>query len=151
MDLPLATTPEALSDVLQHAVALVGGTEITAEVLASAPRLRWIQATSAGVEDFLIPELRERPITLTNFSGVAAPNIAEHVLALVLAFARGLKPLLERQARRNWPEEDRTVPTFELSGQTLGVVGMGDIGDEVAKRRRSLGIPAYCRQFRTEK
>jgi phosphoglycerate dehydrogenase-like enzyme len=150
LDLPLAETPDALADVLGHAVALVGGTSISAELLAAAPRLRWIQATSAGVEEFLIPELRERSITLTNFSGVAAPNIAEHVLALVLAFARGLKPLLERQARRNWPEEDRTVPTFELSGQTLGVVGMGDIGDEVAKRAHALGMRVVASQRHEE-
>jgi len=150
LDLPLAETPEALADVLGQAVALVGGTSITAELLAAAPRLRWLQATSAGVEEFLIPELRDRPITLTNFSGVAAPNIAEHVLALVLAFARGLKPLLERQARRDWPEEDRSVPTFELSGQILGVVGMGDIGDEVAKRAHALGMRVIATQRHEE-
>jgi len=146
IDLPLATTPEALADVLGQAVALVGGTSVTAEVLAHAPRLRWIQATSAGVEDFLIPELRKRDISLTNFSGVAAPNIAEHVLALMLAFARGLKPLLERQASRSWPEQDRGVPTFELSGQTLGVIGMGDIGDEVARRAHALGMRVVATQ-----
>jgi phosphoglycerate dehydrogenase-like enzyme len=146
LDLPLAETPEALARVLGDAVALIGGTSITPELLTEARRLRWIQATSAGVEDFLIPELRHRPITLTNFSGVAAPNIAEHVLALVLAFARGLKPLLERQARHEWPEQDRTVPTFELSGQTLGVVGMGDIGDEVAKRAHALGMRVIATQ-----
>jgi phosphoglycerate dehydrogenase-like enzyme len=146
LDLPLAETPGALARVLGDAVALIGGTSITPELLTEAHRLRWIQATSAGVEDFLIPELRHRPITLTNFSGVAAPNIAEHVLALVLAFARGLKPLLERQARHDWPEQDRTVPTFELSGQTLGVVGMGDIGDEVAKRAHALGMRVIATQ-----
>jgi phosphoglycerate dehydrogenase-like enzyme len=146
LDLPLAETPEALARVLGDAVALIGGTSITPELLTEARRLRWIQATSAGVEDFLIPELRHRPITLTNFSGVAAPNIAEHVLALVLAFARGLKPLLERQARHEWPEQDRTVPTFELSGQTLGVVGMGAIGDEVAKRAHALGMRVIATQ-----
>jgi phosphoglycerate dehydrogenase-like enzyme len=146
LDFQLAETPEALEQVLGQAVALVGGTSVTAEVLAAAPHLRWIQATSAGVEEFLIPELRERSIALTNFSGVAAPNIAEHVLALMLAFARGLKPLLERQARRNWPAENRTVPTFELSGQTLGVVGMGDIGDEVAKRAHALGMHVIATQ-----
>jgi phosphoglycerate dehydrogenase-like enzyme len=150
LDLPLAQSPQELAEVLGQAVALIGGTSITAELLADAPRLRWLQATSAGVEDFLIAELRDRPITLTNFSGVAAPNIAEHVLALVLAFARGLKPLLERQARRDWPEQDRTVPTFELSGQTLGIVGMGDIGDEVAKRAHALGMRILATQRHEE-
>jgi phosphoglycerate dehydrogenase-like enzyme len=150
VDFPLAETPEALAGVLAEAEALVGGTSMTAETLASAPRLRWLQATSAGVEDFLIPELQQRSITLTNFSGVAAPNIAEHVLALILAFARGLKPLLERQARREWPEEDREVPTFELSGQILGVVGMGDIGDEVARRAHALGMRVLATQRHEE-
>jgi len=139
-EFPLATTPEELSIALAKATGLIGGAPLSAELLAAAPRLRWIQATSAGVEDLLLPELNQRRITLTNFSGVGAPNIAEHVLALILVFARGLKPLMERQGQHAWPDDSFALTTFELSGQVLGIVGMGDIGDEVARRAHALGM-----------
>jgi phosphoglycerate dehydrogenase-like enzyme len=137
----VCTSPEALRAALGDADALIGGASITAEEVAAAPRLRWVQATIAGVEGFLIPALRERPIVLTNFSGIAAPSIAEHVLALMLAFARGLPPLLRRQDRREWGDNHADAPpTFELAGQTLGIVGLGDIGEELARRAHALGM-----------
>jgi len=85
--------------------------------------------------------LRDREIALTNFSGVAAPAIAEHVLALMLAFARGLPALGRRQAAHTWLDNhDETPPTFELAGQTLGIAGLGDIGEELAQRAHALGM-----------
>ncbi len=139
-DFSVATTPEMLEEVLGDAVALIGGGAVSAEMLAAAPRLRWIQATSAGVEEFLSPDLHERSITLTNFSGINAPPIADHVLAMLLAFARGLKPLLARQNEHAWPEEDDALTTFEPAGQTIGIVGLGAIGEGVAARAHGLGM-----------
>jgi len=140
-DVRVCTTPEALGAALGAADAVIGGPPLTAEEVAVAPRLRWVQATIAGIEGFLIPALRERPIVLTTFSGIAAPSIAEHVLALMLAFARGLPPLLRRQDRRVWDDNHADAPpTFELAGQTLGIVGLGDIGEELARRAHALGM-----------
>jgi len=140
-------TPESLREALADATAIIGGSSISAEELAAAPRLRWIQATMVGAEGFLIAELRARPIVLTNFSGIPAPNIADHVLALVLAFARGLRPLLQAQDKHAWPEQDTHVwpgvgepPTFEPTGQTLGLVGLGEIGRATADKAHALGM-----------
>lgn len=141
VDFPVYTTPEALQAAIGDAEALIGGWRISPELLAAAPSLRWIQSTGAGVERFLIPELLERPIVLTNFSGVTAPNIAEHVLALMLTFARGLRPLSRRQDRRQWRDDGEGRPaSFELEGQTLGVVGLGDIGEALARKARGIGM-----------
>ncbi len=140
-DIRVCTTPETLHAALGDADALIGGASITTEDVAAAPKLRWIQATIAGVEGFPIPALRDREIVLTNFSGIAAPSIAEHVLALMLAFARGLPTLFQRQGRRAWDDNHADAPpTFELAGQTLGVVGLGDIGDELGRRAHALGM-----------
>jgi len=140
-DIRVCTTPEALHAALGDADALIGGASITTEDVAAAPKLRWVQATIAGVEGFLIPALRDREIALTNFSGIAAPSIAEHVLALMLAFARGLPALFQRQGQRAWDDNHADAPpTFELAGQTLGVVGLGDIGDELGRRAHALGM-----------
>jgi len=140
-DVLVRATPEAWPETLSRADALVVGASVTAEDLAAAPRLRWVQATIAGVEGFPIPALRDQGIALTNFSGVAAPAIAEHVLALMLAFARGLPALQRRQAAGAWCDNHvEAPPTVELGEQTLGIVGLGDIGAELAWRARALGM-----------
>lgn len=137
---PLALDDDSLRAALPTADAIVGGSRLTAELLAQAPTLRWVAATSAGVEG-LLPALQEREaITLTNFSGVAAPNIAEHVLMLMFAFARGVRILMRQQEQHQWITDDAPLPTFELGGQTLGVVGMGAIGEELAQKAHGIGM-----------
>lgn len=138
---PVCATPEALREAIGEADALIGGWQGDAGVLRAAPKLRWIQATGAGVDRLMVPELLERPITLTNFSGVHAVNIAEHVLAMMLSFARGLRPLSRLQDQRRWRDDDGARPaTFELAGQTLGVVGLGDIGEALARKAHGLDM-----------
>jgi phosphoglycerate dehydrogenase-like enzyme len=129
-----------------QAEAVIGGGAPTAEDLAAAPNLRWIQATSAGVEAFMTPEMAERDLVLTNFSGIHATNIADHVLALIFAFARDLKTLFARQDRHEWPEGDAALTTFEPSGQTLGIVGLGDIGEALAQKAHGLGMRVLALQ-----
>ena len=134
----VATEDADLDRVLGEAEAIVGGEPLDDEQLARAKALRWVQVTSAGVEEWLTPALARHPLTLTNFSGVAAPNIADHVLALLFAFARGLPELLDRQRRKEWGDGPPT--TFEPAGQTLGIVGLGDIGEALAEKAAGLGM-----------
>jgi phosphoglycerate dehydrogenase-like enzyme len=131
-----ATQDEELERVLGQADAIIGGGPLSEEQLARAKRLRWVQVTSAGVEEWLTPALAKHQLLLTNFSGVAAPNIADHVLALLFAFARGLPELLDRQRRKEWGDE--APATFEPAGQTLGIVGLGDIGEALAEKAAGL-------------
>jgi len=114
------------------------GWQLDVAAYRSAAHLGWIQAMTAGVDGFLVPELAERGTLLTNTSGVHVPNAAEHVLALMLGFARGLPALYAAQARQEWRQ--RTDLQFELSGQTVCVVGLGDIGLALAERARGLGM-----------
>lgn len=116
---------------------------LTPETLAAAPNLRWFQSIAAGVESVLTPELLARQLIVTNTSGVHASNIAEHVLALMLAFARRLPFLIRAQVERTWKEEEahnRMSEIFELNGQTLLIVGYGDIGRRLAQLGAALGM-----------
>lgn len=105
---------------------------VTPEVVAAAPRLRWIQMASAGVERAMFPALRDRPITVTNAAGVYAVPIAEHTLGMMLALARGLPDLIRRQERHAW----QGVDGDELCGRTVVIAGLGGIGREIARRCR---------------
>jgi len=112
------------------------------ELLAAGPSIRWIQAYWAGVERCVaIPELRTRGILLTNMQRVAGPVMAEHVIAIMMAFARGLHFYIpERIAARWTPEPPPSTRLLTIEGKTVLVVGLGGIGVEVAKRAHALGM-----------
>jgi len=114
----------------------------TPEVLAAGTKIRWIQVYWAGVERCVsLPALAERNILLTNMQRVAAPVMAEHVLAMMLAFTRGLDfYILERSAARWTRELPPPAKLTALEGKTVLVVGLGGIGTEVAKRAYALGM-----------
>ena len=114
----------------------------TPELLAAAPKLRWVQSMSAGVERCVaIPAVRERKVLLTNMQRVAGPVMAEHVLALMLAISRNLHFYIPEQRAGRWTSE---VPpparSMALQGKTVLVAGLGGIGTEVARRAHALGM-----------
>ena len=103
--------------------------------LACAPRVRWIQFSSAGI-DGLDPELRDSPVLLTNYAGAFAPAIAETAFGLLLSLTRGLSRYYVPQfLRREWkPVGTAKSPQYlEIAGRTMGVVGLGGIGRAVAR------------------
>lgn len=111
---------------------------LSAEFLGKAGKLRWVQATSAGVDRYAgLEELRERPeIVFCNLRAVHGPAIADHVFAMLLALARDLPGAWERQKLARWSSADSEREPFSLAGRTLLVVGLGGIGTEVARRAK---------------
>ncbi len=103
------------------------------KMIGRARKLRWIQFSSVGVESILCPELIDRDIMLTNARGATAVNISEHVMSLILAFARTLHISMRNQSGKFW-ENFRNLAVLEISGDTLGIIGLGSIGLQVAKR-----------------
>jgi len=113
---------------------------VSEAVLDAAPRLRWVQARSAGVDHLPLNALAAHGILLTNGSGAHGVPIAESILALMLAFAIRLPTLIEGQRRREWGYGDVYDEKFELDGQTLLVIGLGDIGGTLARKAKGLGL-----------
>lgn len=111
------------------------GMRIPTNLLARAPKLKWIQVTSAGVDRYLNDEFRRSPIILTNASGVHATPIGEFVVSLMLMFAKNAVTFFEAKQNKKWARIAGTV----LNGKTVGVVGLGSIGQEVAR---------ICKAFR---
>jgi len=111
---------------------------ITPDLLEQAQRLRWLQTPVAGLEHYLFPALIAADgLTLTNMAGIYSDHIADQALAYLLMFARGMHIYLRRQLQHRW---QTGVPVVHLAGQTLGILGLGGIGSEVAKRGRALGM-----------
>ncbi len=114
------------------------GRHFNSDLLKAAETLQWIQASTAGMDGFFYPELRESPVTVTNMRGIYSDVMSDHVFAFVLSFARGLHIFARRQKREEW---DRTVaPVIHLGNATLGIVGLGGIGLAVAERGHTSGM-----------
>ena len=105
----------------------------TPELLRAAPRLRWVQVGSAGVEDYLFPELVESDVTFTNAKVIYGSHLADHLMAFILAFNRNLPHLWRCQQEARW-ESRANMRAMEMAGETLLVVGLGGTGLAVAKR-----------------
>jgi phosphoglycerate dehydrogenase-like enzyme len=106
-------------------------------LLENAGRLRWIQATSAGLDNYFFPELRRSDVTLTNLRGIYSDVIADHVFAFILMFARGMHVYHARKLNGIW---EKGADVIHLGGKTLGIIGLGGIGLEVAKRGHAFGM-----------
>jgi len=125
---------EQAATLVKDADAVIGSA--TEEMLAAGSRLRWVQVGSAGVERYLaIPQLGSGQVLLTNGQKLASPEIAEHVMALTRALARGLGYAVTAQNRGEWIRSDigDIAPLQRLRGKTMVVVGLGGIGTEVAR------------------
>jgi phosphoglycerate dehydrogenase-like enzyme len=104
--------------------------------LATAAKLRWIQVTSAGAE-FLAPVHGQlAPIVVTNGRGLHAAPIADYVMTVAVMLQSGFAQFMRDQAAKRWHR--RPVPM--LSGKTLGIVGLGSIGQEIARRAAASGM-----------
>jgi phosphoglycerate dehydrogenase-like enzyme len=134
------------ADALRTADAFYG--RIRPEWLAAAPRLRWIQSPVAGLEHSMFPELVASPVVLTNMRGIYSDHIADHAYALLLALARGLPQFMRRQARREWSSQG--VRAVHLPDATLGILGLGGIGRELARRAKTSGMTVLAVDARPE-
>jgi len=144
----------ALEEIV-NADAMFG--KITPRLLAAAKQLKWVQTATASLEHYVFPELIEHPLTLTNMRGLFSDVIADHVMGYILCFARNLHIYIRQQMEARYApvggEEQRSsfaagtcwVSSMDrahlhVSDCTLGIVGLGQIGSEIARRGRCFGM-----------
>jgi phosphoglycerate dehydrogenase-like enzyme len=115
---------------------------IPPSLLARAGTLRWLQAPQAAPPaGYYTRELIDHPVVVTNFREIYNDHIAAHIMAFVLAFARGLHVYLPRQLRREWrPEPLETGGVLHLPETTALIVGVGGIGAETARLCAAFGM-----------
>jgi D-3-phosphoglycerate dehydrogenase len=145
------TTKETLNAELAAAEALVvrSATRVTAELIERAPKLLVVGRAGVGVDNVDLDAATRRGILVMNTPGGNAPSVAEHTVALLLALARRI-PMLDSAMHAGRWEKSKGIGT-ELRGKTLGLVGMGRVGSEVARRARSLEMKVLaCDPYLTE-
>ena len=141
---------EAIAAVPGVAAAIVTDMDRVPEALATAevlvtyrwadawvtPALRWIQSVSAGTDQYPIAALEANGTVLTSARGIHEVQVSEHALGLLLAMTRGIALTARQQTEHTW----KWVRPVELHGMTLGVLGLGTIGEGVARRAAAFGM-----------
>lgn len=149
VDSPADGTGDGVSRVSSSALAAVrAGAEvymgfgIPAALVREGRTLRWVHSGAAGVRGSLTPAMIESDVVFTNSAGIHGPPVAETVLAYLLHFARGLDHALEGQRAGVWdtrPLQAADAPVREIARSTVGIIGLGGLGREVAWRAAALG------------
>lgn len=131
--------------------------KITPPMLAAATKLRWVQTATASLEHYMFPELVEHPCLLTNMRGLFSDVIADHVMGYIICFARNFHRYIRNQIAGRWEpvggESERSNfaggpgrvsgidrAHMHLADATLGIVGLGQIGSEIARRGLAFGM-----------
>ena len=140
----VVVTPEnmegGLDAQLESADALIvrSAVQVNAEMLGKAPKLRVIGRAGVGVDNIELDPATRQGIAVMNTPGANAVAVAEHTLAMMLAMARHLCRANERMHAGKW--EKKSLQGAELRAKTLGIVGLGRVGMEVARRARAFGM-----------
>jgi phosphoglycerate dehydrogenase-like enzyme len=139
LSIVVAEDPEQAGKVVADAEAMFG--TLPTALLARAARLRWLQAPQAAPPaGYYYPELIAHPVVVTNFREIYNDHIGAHIMAFVLAFARGLHDYLPRQLRRQWAPEPLDTGVIHLPEATVLIVGLGGIGAEAARLAAAFGM-----------
>lgn len=123
-----------------------GSRQLVQQVWKMTPRVQWVHSRAAGLDGLLFPELVESPALLTNGRGVFSQSLGEFVIAAALYFAKDFRRMLRNQAAGVWAPFD----VEEVSGQTMGIAGYGDIGRACARRARDMGMKVLAVRRRPE-
>src|SRR3954471_2463222 len=143
-------------NVEQHLadVEILFGISIRPEQFIAAKKLRWIHSQAAAVHQFMFPELVNSDVTLTNARDVHGPVVAEQVIAMMFALAKRIPAAVRFQQKHEWGQDafsSGRSHSRELAGATLGLVGLGSIGRNVAKHAAALGMRVIAVREHPEK
>ncbi len=107
------------------------------ETLDKAKRIKWVQALSAGIETYPLEEIKKRGIILTNGRGIHKIHMAEYAICIMIMLARNMHTMMRNKNDGKW---ERKISQGEIYGATLGIIGLGSIGMEIAKKSKFMGM-----------
>jgi phosphoglycerate dehydrogenase-like enzyme len=142
LEIARLTTGEGIEREIANAEILFSQS-LTPEQFAVARKLRWIHSSAAAVHQFIFPELVKSNVVLTNAREVHGRGVAEHVMALILAMAKRIPESVRFQQKRVWGQDilwSGGATPLDVDGATLGLVGFGSIGRNVAKYAHAMGM-----------
>lgn len=141
------SSEEVASYMEQAEVFVTYGNDVTTELIARAPKLKWISCLSAGVENFPFEQLQVKGIFVTNARGIHKIQMAEYAIAMLLQVYRNSKTIIENERKKVWEK----VRVNEITGKTMIILGTGAIGGETARlakafRMKTIGVSRSGKQ-----
>lgn len=133
------SSPDGMPEEAKQAEVILhwyGSRDLLRTAFLANPEVRWVHSRAAGLDSFLFPELVESATPLTNGTGVFSQSLGEFALGVILYFAKDFRRMLRNQEAGRWEKFD----VEEIAGQTVGIVGYGDIGRAVASRVHAMGM-----------
>ncbi len=115
-------------------ILLTYGEDLTADLIQKASRLKWIMVLSAGLERMPLQIIKEKEILITNARGIHSIPMAEYTISVMLQVARDTKQVIANESAKVWK---KNLPMQEITGSTIGIVGTGAIGCEIARVSRA--------------
>lgn len=127
------------NEVLSHLkdVEVLVTAKCDEEMLKTSPNLKWIQSLRAGIDPYPISLIKDKGIILTNAQGVHIIHMAEYAIAAMIILARNLHIIFRNQSMKKW---ERNFPQGEIYNATVGIIGLGKIGKEIAKKASLMGM-----------
>ena len=144
---------DSIDKVRKCGVTVVEGPDYSADIIFARNKLenlekyknlKWIQTTFSGADKFLTEEIKKSNIIVTSSKGIYNTTVSEHAMSLMLALNRGLKPSILAQQKKEWKVFDEAD---ELYGRTVGILGVGNIGENIARLCKAFG----CRVIGTSR
>ncbi len=134
-------------------IEVMFGISLRPEQFLAARKLKWIHSQAAAVHQLMFPELVKSDVIITNARDVHGPVVAEQVVAMIFALAKQVPAAVRFQHRHVWGQEAISHATRprEIAGATVGLVGLGSIGRNVAKHASALGMRAIAVREHPEK
>ena len=120
-----------------HDADVLFGLRFTQDMLDKAPKIKWIQSRSAGVDQMPLENMAKRGILITNGRGIHKIHMTEYAIASMIMMARNFHVMSKNQFNKSY---DRNVSQGQIHGSTLGIIGLGSIGKEIAKASKLLGM-----------
>ena len=136
VSIQVCTSRQDVYAALPQAEVLVSF-KCTRDMLDRSPELKWVQALSTGVDTLPLSRLEERNILVTSTRGIHAGHMSELAIMAMIMLARNMHHLFWNQTLKVW---DRKIAQDEIAGKTLGILGLGSIGREVAAKASALGM-----------
>lgn len=152
LDIVRLTSYEGIKQEIANAEMMLT-VSLQPEQFRSAKKLRWIHSSAAAVNQFLFPEFVNSDVLLTNGRDVHGPAVAEQVIGMIFALAKRIPQAVRFQQQHVWGQQTiwrQYSGPQELAGLTLGLVGLGSIGRNVARHAAGLGMKVICVRKRAD-
>ncbi|MCK9216404.1 MAG: D-2-hydroxyacid dehydrogenase [Firmicutes bacterium] len=132
----MCTTKEEMEKHIKDADVLITF-KFDKEMLEKGNNLKWIQALSAGVENYPLEKIKDSGIVLTNGRGIHKVHMAEYAICIMIMLSRNMHIMFKNKYEGIW---DRKIEQDEINGATVGILGLGSIGIEIAKKAHFMGM-----------